>query len=201
MRHQDEELIRRIADYIEEIIIRETRRPTVREIGERFNVSKSTAHNYLKTIEKKRLCRQLDKFDADQEIAAKLANGVSCGTPTYEDENIERYIRLPISLFGKGEKYLLNANGDSMINAGINDGDMLVVRKQVTAEPGDIVVALLDGTTTLKRFMRHRNGMPYLHPENPIYPDIEMKDWSTCYIQGVLTHVIKEAVPFTDYAD
>ena len=71
-----------------------------------------------------------------------------------------------------------------------------MVRKQVTANDGDIVVALLNGENTLKRFFHHSDGRPFLHPENPAYADIEITDEDTFYIQGVLSHVIKEIPPY-----
>ena len=72
--------------------------------------------------------------------------------PQLEEEYIEEYVSLPVSLFGEGEFFILRASGDSMIGAGINSGDMIVIRKQNTASDGDIVVALVDNESTLKRF-------------------------------------------------
>ena len=127
------------------------------------------------------------------EKAAWLGNDISCGSPTYQEEHIMEYLRLPVSVFGKGEKYIITASGDSMIGAGITEGDYLVIRKQVTASEGDIVVALVNGENTLKRLMQHGDGTQYLHPENDAYADIEFSDGDTFYIQGVLTHIIKHA--------
>ena len=192
MRCMDEQLVQDISDYIADCIMVEDRKPTVREIGNRFGVSKSTAQNYVGYIRRRRVCVQLEKFNAGYEKAARLGNDISCGSPCYEEQNIDEYLRLPSAVFGKGEKYILTAKGDSMTGAGILDGDVLVIRRQVTAEDGQIVVALLNGETTLKRLRCREDGRPYLHPENAKYKDIEIGPWDTFYIQGVLTHIVKE---------
>ncbi|MBQ8995153.1 MAG: repressor LexA [Oscillospiraceae bacterium] len=192
MRYKDEDLVLRITDYITNCTLEEGRQPTVREIGSRFGVSKSTAQNYVTLIRKKKLCQRLEKYNGEFEQVARLENKISCGSPCFEEQNIMEYFRLPTAVFGKGQKYILTATGDSMIGEGITEGDTLVVRKQVTAEDGDIVVALLNGENTLKRLRHHEDGTPFLHPENPEHKDIEIGPWDTFYIQGVLTHIIKE---------
>ena len=79
-----------------------------------------------------------------------------------------------------------------MVDADIHEGDLVVIRKQVTADPGDIVVALLNGENTLKRLMLDESGRPYLHPENRNYDDIEIRDGDEFYIQGVAVKIIKD---------
>lgn len=99
------------------------------------------------------------------------------------------YVSLPNAIFGKGDFFILRASGNSMIEAGIDDGDLVVIRKQVSAEEGDIVVALVDNQNTLKRFYRdEENKKIILHPENKKMKDIVVDE---CYIQGVACHVIK----------
>ena len=120
---------------------------------------------------------------------AAVLGSVSCGMPQLEEEYIEEYVSLPVSLFGEGEFFILRASGDSMIGAGINSGDMIVIRKQNTASDGDIVVALVDNESTLKRFfLDTERRCVRLHPENPKYPDIYTQN---CTVQGVAVHVIK----------
>lgn len=118
---------------------------------------------------------------------APLVGDIACGDPTEEESNIEENIELPNAIFGGGELFMLRAKGDSMINAGIKKGDLLVIRKQPTAQDGEIVVALTDGKNTLKRIF-HRQGHVILHPENPKFKDIVTRD---CHIQGVLVSCIK----------
>ena len=122
---------------------------------------------------------------------AQTANvgSVPCGSPQYEEENIEEYISLTTAIFGKGDFFILRASGNSMIEAGIDDGDLVVVKKQIYADDGDIVVALVDNQNTLKRFYRDNdNRKVILHPENKRMKDIVVDD---CFIQGVACHVIK----------
>lgn len=118
-----------------------------------------------------------------------IVGSVPCGSPQYEEENIEEYISLPTAIFGKGDFFILRASGNSMIEAGIDDGDLVVVKKQLYADDGDIVVALVDNQNTLKRFYRDNdNRKVILHPENKWMKDIVVDD---CFIQGVACHVIK----------
>ena len=106
------------------------------------------------------------------------------------EEYVEDYVPLPVSIFGRGELYILRASGDSMIDAGISDGDLVVVRKTTEAHDGDIVVALTEETgTTLKR-LRHDmdSGRVILHPENPSMQDML---FDSIAVQGVAVKVIK----------
>ena len=97
---------------------------------------------------------------------------------------------MPAALFGKGEFYILRASGESMVDAGINDQDLVIIRKQEEANNGQIVVALVGNETTLKRFYRDRKRKCVrLHPENKTMEDIYVTD---CKIQGVAVHVLKE---------
>ena len=113
---------------------------------------------------------------------------VACGSPILAEENIEEYVTLPAALFGRGNFFLLRARGDSMINAGIADGDLVLVRQQDTAEYNQIAVALIDDEATLKRF-RPEGDRVVLHAENPNYDDIVV---DRCAVQGVAVKVIKD---------
>ena len=98
-------------------------------------------------------------------INVPIVGRVSAGSPILATENIEDYIALPQSMLGEGEHYVLGVRGESMIEAGIMDGDYVVVRKQPTAYNGDIVVAMVEDDATVKRFYRE-NGHFRLQPEN-----------------------------------
>ena len=96
---------------------------------------------------------------------------------------------LPVSMFGKGSFYILRADGDSMIEAGIEDGDMVIIRQQDAAEEGQIVVALVGDEATLKRYYLDKpRRRVRLHPENSSMQDVFVDN---CVIQGVAVHVIK----------
>ena len=158
---------------------------------------KSTVYRYLvtmqdegmidydgKNIETKKTRKA--RFDS---VDVPLVGSISCGAALLEEEHIQCYVSLPSELFGKGKFYLLRANGDSMIEAGIDDGDIVVVRQQETAEEGQIVVSLVENENTLKRiFFDRKTGETILHPENSSMQDIRVRE---CMIQGVAVHVIK----------
>ena len=115
---------------------------------------------------------------------------VSCGVPKFAEENIEEYVRLPVALFGRGQFFILRANGDSMIEADINDGDLVLIRQQNYADEGQIVVALMDDEATLKRYYPEPEKQRIrLHPENSRMDDIYVSD---CIIQGVAVKVLKD---------
>ena len=119
-----------------------------------------------------------------------LLGSISCGAPQLEEEYAEKFVSLPVSVFGKGEFYFLRANGESMIDAGIDDGDLVLIRKQLEAKEGQIVVALVENENTLKRFFVDKeHDCIRLHPENKSMTDIIVK---TCMIQGVAVKVIKD---------
>ena len=117
---------------------------------------------------------------------------ISCGIPKFAEENVEEYVKLPVSLFGRGNFFILEAYGDSMINAGIDDGDLVLVRQQAAADYNQIVVALIDDEATLKRFRPQLDGTIRLHPENDRLEDIVV-DAGHCVIQGVAVKILKDA--------
>lgn len=118
-----------------------------------------------------------------------VLGSVSCGRPLLEEEHIEEYVQLPVSLFGRGTFYIVRANGTSMIDAGISDGDLVLIRQTKDAEDRDIVVALVEKENTLKRFYRDpENHCIRLHPENESMKDLLVTE---CEIQGVAVDVIK----------
>jgi len=119
-----------------------------------------------------------------------ILGAVPCGPLTEVEEYVEGYVRLPESLIGHGRFFLLTASGNSMVGAGIQDGDLVLIRQQETAEIGDIVVALVDNEVTLKRleFDEDRKSY-YLHPENKRMRDIYVDQLT---VQGVAVKVLKD---------
>lgn len=198
MRYKSERRMKQIIDFVDAYYSEHGVTPSVRTIAEEIGFSKSSVHYYLTTMDKKGMLSYdghsitTDKISmtVPEKSMAALIGTVSCGEPLLEEENVEKYIPLPRDIFGDGELYILRANGDSMIEAGIDSGDYVVVRKQTDFSIGDIVVALVDNSeTTLKRIMYDEySGSMYLHPENPNYPDIPITD---CQIQGVAVYVLK----------
>ena len=152
MRHKSEELMKQIMDYAEQFQLLNHRSPYTSEIADALGIVKSTVYKYLVAMNDRGMLsyrngeivtERTNKISLLTKPAAVLGS-VSCGMPQLEEEYIEEYVSLPVSLFGEGEFFILRASGDSMIGAGINSGDMIVIRKQNTASDGDIVVALVD---------------------------------------------------------
>ena len=111
----------------------------------------------------------LDMDDGPNMISETLAlpvvGNIAAGTPILAEQNIENYLPVPIDFVGSGNHYILKVRGDSMIEAGIMDGDFLIVRQQSDATNGEIVVAIIDDEATVKRFYR-KDGYVELRPEN-----------------------------------
>ncbi|MBO8158388.1 transcriptional repressor LexA [Thermosyntropha sp.] len=167
-----------ILEYIKEKIRTTGYPPSVREIAEAVGLkSSSTVHAHLVQLEEKGyLKRDAAKTRAiipvDQEpkiigevISLPLIGSVAAGTPILAEQNIEDYIPVPAGFVGTGTHFVLKVKGDSMIEAGILDGDYLIVRQQSYAANGEIVVALLENEATVKRIFIRDNYIE-LRPEN-----------------------------------
>lgn len=178
--------------------------PSTSEIASEHNIARSTAYYYLVAMDKAGLIVYEDGEIRDQaaalvqhesESAALLRSFVPCGKPELEEEDVECVVGLPTAVFGKGPFYLLYASGDSMVDEGIADGDMLVIRRQSDAAVGDIVVALDENNdNTLKKYAgtdRHTGEAILRYCSHEKYGDKEIRvKFFKC--QGVLTHVIKQ---------
>jgi len=131
----------------------------------------------------------------EQFVDVPAVGAVSCGLPAFAEENIEEYVRLPRKWVGSGNNvFILRADGHSMINAGIDTGDMVIIRQQQTAEPNQIIVALVDDEeATLKRYRPHpESNIVELVPENDQF-DVQVVDLTQrkLMIQGVVIGVYK----------
>jgi repressor LexA len=155
--------------------------PTVREIGQRLGLSSScTVQRHLDALERKGFIRRnrtkarsVEIIRSDdpmlvppRSVRVPLIGTVTAGEPILATQNIEEVYSLPAELVPEGESFMLHVKGDSMIRAGLFDGDLVLVRRQETADQGDIVVALIGDEATIKRFYR-QNGKIRLQPENP----------------------------------
>lgn len=198
MRSKSIELMKEIKDYVEAYYLSEYQSPSITKIAKKVGLARSTTHGYLIEMRERGML-SYDGKDIRTELTEKVKpnvtraavlGNVSCGVPRFAEENIDEYVSLPESMFGKGEFYILRAKGDSMINAGIDDGDLVVIKQQSSADDGQIVVALIGDEATLKKFYRDdANKRIRLHPENETMEDIFVDD---CLIQGVAVKVIKE---------
>ncbi len=175
--------------------------PSVREIGEAVGLSSSsTVHNHLNQLERRGLIRrdpsksrtvqlvQDESVDKQRRnaVSVPIVGNVAAGAPILAEQNIEDHILLSPEMAQDGN-FLLRVRGDSMINAGILDGDLVLVKPQQEASNGNIVVALVDNDATVKRFERG-NGHVKLIAENPAYEPIVTSNVS---LVGVVRGVIR----------
>ncbi len=168
-----------VLSYIKKVILDRGYPPTVREIGQAIGLtSSSSVQSHLDRLEKKGYIRRDPTKPRTIEIIDDCYNlvhrevvnvpvlgTVAAGQPLYAEENIENYYPIPAELLPNGEVFMLKVRGNSMINARIFDEDQIIVERLSTAENGDIVVALIDDSATVKRFFKE-NGHYRLQPEN-----------------------------------
>jgi repressor LexA len=180
-----------IFDFIRKYSARYGYPPTVRDIGKAVGLaSSSTVHAHLANLEKIGLLRRdpskpraIELLDRAVESVRGIVRGeglplvgsVAAGQPTLAEENIEDYVSVPEIAGGADGEYLLRIRGDSMKDAGILEGDFVVVRSQDTAQDGDVVVALLGEEATVKRFFRESDHVR-LQPENETMQPIRSKE-------------------------
>lgn len=193
------EYLKMLEEFIDEYIEKNHTAPTISEITDGVELPRSTVGRYIAYMREQGVIdyeghrsittRQVQKTNSES-VKVPVLGSVSCGVPKLAIENIEEYIRLPVALFGRGDFFILRANGDSMIEAGIEDGDLVLIRVQNYADPGQIVVALMDDEATLKRFYPEPEKQRIrLHPENSALKDIYVKE---CIIQGIAVKVLKD---------
>ncbi len=151
--------------------------PSVREIGKAVGLkSSSTVHSHLQQLVEKGLLRRdaskpraiipVDTAEIVSEtIPLPVLGNVAAGSPILAEENIDYYLPVPVDFMGQGTHFILQVKGESMIDAGIMDGDFLIVRQQANANNGEIVVALLEDEATVKRYYK-KEGYIELRPEN-----------------------------------
>jgi len=152
--------------------------PSVREIGTIVGLgSTSSVAHHLKALERHGLLRRdahgaravdVRGPDDDAAVSVPLLGAIAAGVPIPAEESVEDELTLPLALVGHGTLFALKVRGDSMIDAAICDGDVVVVRRQAVADNGDIVAAMIEGEATVKVF-RSRDGHVELVPRNPAY--------------------------------
>ncbi|MBO7215241.1 MAG: transcriptional repressor LexA [Clostridia bacterium] len=171
--------------------------PTVRDICNDLSIkSTATAHYYLEKLKNRGLIVKRDDKKRAISISGKKASSftvpligtVTAGTPIFAVENFEDYYPLPIEFKSDEETFMLKVKGESMIKAGILDGDKIIVKRQETANNGDIVVALIEDSATVKRFYK-KDGKIILHPENDFMEDIVVDEVT---ILGVVTGLTRK---------
>lgn len=190
-----------ILEYIKSEILSKGYPPAVREICEAVDLkSTSSVHSHLETLEKNGYIRRdptkpraIEILDDDFNLTRRevvnvpIVGHVAAGEPILATENIENYFPIPVEYMPNEETFMLKVKGESMINAGIFNGDNVLVKKQTNAENGDIVVALVDDSATVKTFYKE-DGYYRLQPENDTMDPIIVKE---CSILGKVFGVFR----------
>lgn len=170
-----------VFNFIQKFISENGYAPCVREVCSACDIkSTATVFNIINRLKKRGL---LEKSDVKRRAISLMSKSVSvpvvgtvaAGQPIFAAESYDGYVALPDNFFSGNDLFILNVKGDSMKNIGMFNGDKVVVSKQETAENGDIVVALIDDSATVKRFFK-RNGKIILHPENDDMVDFIFDD-------------------------
>ena len=198
MRTLNQEKLLAIEQYILDYQKENGRSPSYRQIMQAMNMSSlNLVQRYILALEREGIITRnafgnieiLPQLKPSDSALTYLVGDIACGSPTEEIQNIEECYALPRALFGEGDLFMLRTFGDSMIDVGIQKGDLVVLRQQNTANDGEIVAALVNGESTLKRIY-HKGNKIVLHPENQTMDDI-IVDSKSCIVQGVLVSCIK----------
>jgi repressor LexA len=195
-----------ILDFLKKEILSKGYPPSVREIGEAVGLkSTSTVHGHLERLEKKGIIRRDptkpraieildDEFSVQRReiLNVPILGRVAAGEPLLAVENIEEYFPLPVDYAPNQELFMLRVKGDSMINVGIFEGDLIIVQKQSTATNGDIVVALLEDSVTVKTYYRESDHIR-LQPENDQLEPIRVYD-DAIVIEGKVISLFRQYI-------
>jgi repressor LexA len=192
-----------VLDFIANNIQEHAYPPTVREVARHFGLSVKGAHDHIRALKKKGLLKEGDKRSRTLELAktgqeileffveVPFLGTVAAGRPILAEENRDGIIRLPLGMLKRnGQYFALRVRGDSMVGAGIMDGDIAVIEQQSTARDGDIVVIMLEDAVTLKTFYREKARIR-LQPENPRYLPIYCSQDVDVRILGRLAHIYR----------
>lgn len=182
-----------VLDYIRDIVADRGYPPSVREIGEAVGLSSpSSVHAQLNSLVQAGLIKKdpskpraiviVDEPATVTEIHDRrmrdvpVLGRIAAGTPILAAEHIDEVMPLPTELVGDGPVFLLEVKGDSMIDAGIHEGDLVAIHKQSDAKDGEIVACLIDGEEATVKRLQRRDGKVYLHSENPAYEPMVFSD-------------------------
>ena len=202
MKRMNEEKLNKMAEFIHRYVRDNNgESPKFKDILEYMEMSNSVGYRYLTTLRD----RGIITYNGKDTLAVKgqesmkaafrrlaIVGSIVCGSPEDNRQEIQGYVAIPTEWID-GDCYLLRTSGDSMIDIGIDDGDLVLIKRATEARDGQVVAVLTDEGTTLKRLMRKENGRPWLLAENKSYPKErrELKP-SKIEIQGIALKVIKD---------
>ena len=204
MRYKDSGLMERIKAYVEDYAMDHGgATPCMRDIGKAFGIHHSTAYRYLMSMHELGMIRyergkihtdRIDKMGTSLAFAPAYSGAIPAGNPDEIDAQVEEYVPIPRTFVDgrNGDYYILRVSGSSMISAGIDSGDLVIVRAQTEAHDGDIVAALTNGSgSTLKRIQTDEEGA-YLWAENDTWLDEDRFYGRDFVVQGVAVKVVKD---------
>ena len=184
-----------IAEYVRQYYLQHDRLPSERDIVKGTGIPAGSVHRYLVEWKesgdflyegRRRSARTEDLDHVSPKHILRVLGTVACGPGQEEEERFIEYIHMPECMVGKGECFALIAKGESMIGAGVHPGDYVIVRRQKTARPGDLVIALSDGKNNLKKLLPDEKERRFIlrscNPDREAYPDIIVDELE---IQGV----------------
>ena len=202
MRYKDPKLMEDIKKFVDDYYAEKRTSPSIGKVATAFGCARSTIYRYLLEMAEKGMIFYDGESIQTPQVVDRMAPGVTtpivgairCGSPDVEFESIEGYVILPEMIFGRGDFYILRATGDSMVDVGIEDKDLVVFEKVFSASVGDIVVALDENQqNTLKTYggIDSVSGQAILKYENQSrYPNAEIR-LQELVIQGVARKIIK----------
>ena len=206
MRSKDRGLMERIKTFAEDYAMEHGgTTPSTRDIGAEFGISHVSAYRYLRSMDELGMIRyergvihtdRLDKIEPMTKLSPSFSDAIPAGPAEEVEGLVEEYVSIP-SVFtdGRGGKFfILRVSGDSMVGAGIDSGDLVIIREQVEAHEGDIVAALLNhNSSTLKRLCEDEKGL-YLWAENDAWDNKARFYGRKFEVQGVAVKVVKDIV-------
>lgn len=202
MRPWKQEYFEKIEHCIDEYSAEHGKMPTIRQIEQQTGIPNSTVSRYLRHMNEQGMLSYTGRGQIKTQAVEKtirslkrtpIVGTIACGTPMLAEQNVEEYVKLPETWTGQSDCFILHAHGDSMIKVGIDDGDLVVIRQQPDAEPGQIIAARVGDEATLKRYrpLPDKNCVELI-PENdsltPQIIDLTEQDFS---VQGIAVMVIK----------
>ncbi len=205
MRYKDSNLMEKIKEYAETYALENGgATPTNNEIAEALSITRVRAFRYLKAMDELGMIRyidgrihteRIDKIAPITDLSPSYLDAIPAGTPDEIEAQVDEYVSIPSVFVGnqQGPFFILKVSGDSMVDAGIESGDIVIVRKEIEARPGEIVAALIHGSSsTLKRIRRDEDGGLYLWAENESWSDERRIFGRDFTVQGVAVKVVKD---------
>lgn len=213
MKPFDEAKLAKVHQYILNCQLEEGRSPTIREICAACDIASTSWASKLISVLEERSCIEVTTVGNRKRITiprnlrmgaankASIVGECPCGEPILAQENIEATVALPVEIFGNEEHFILKAKGRSMVNRGILDGDLMVVRVQSTADVGEVVIARVNQEEATAKVLARSRGKYYLKPANdetdvdgnPLYQDIyPTGEWEIIGVVDYVIHAMKK---------